>query len=176
MKFKSWFAAIYILLVVNTTAFAQNGNLKRVSDDNWIEYLVPRFMNDVTPYGDNFSPHFTRYDFESRDKKVKIYVLLNNSVNISPMMDFTFKINERYLADINDKDLMVDYKLLKQDKYFVSGNLKNGNILYKFCYVKTGYGYTYSIEYDRSYKVFFDKNLNDIIKGFKILWGVTQYK
>jgi len=167
MKATRIFSILALCIITSLQSFAQNANLKKVSDDNWIEYLVPSFMNDVTHYGNNFSPHFTRYDFESRDKKVKIYVLLNNSVNISPMMDFTFKINERYLADINDKDIMVDYKLLKQDKYFVSGNLKNGNILYKFCYVKTGYGYTYSIEYDRSYKVFFDKNLMISLKGLR---------
>jgi hypothetical protein len=149
-------------------AFAQNVNLKRVSDVNWIEYLVPRFVNDVTPYGDNFSPHFTRYDFESKDKRVKIYVLINNSAN--PQKMFQYNLRNSYVSALSRRDLMVDYKVLKADRYFVSGNLTNGNILYEFAYTKDGYGYTYSIEYERSYQPFFDKNLNDIIKGFKILY------
>ena len=89
---------------------------------------------------------------------------------------FQYNLRNSYVSALSRRDLMVDYKLLKSDKYFVSGNLTNGKILYQFAYTKDGYGYTYSIEYDRSYKVFFDKNLNDIIKGFKILWGITQYK
>jgi hypothetical protein len=171
---KKLFAILLLLTIGNMNAFAQNVNLKRVSDDNWIEYLVPRFVNDVTPYGDNFSPHFTRYDFESKDKRVKIYVLINNSTN--PRREFQYNLRNSYVSQLSRRDLMVDYKVLKADKYFVSGNLTNGNILYQFAYTKDGYGYTYSIEYDRSYQPFFDKNLNDIIKGFKILYGSSQYK
>ena len=171
---KKLFAILLLLTIGNMNAFAQNVNLKRVSDDNWIEYLVPRFVNDVTPYGDNFSPHFTRYDFESKDKRVKIYVLINNSAN--PQKMFQYNLRNSYVSELSRRDLMVDYKVLKADRYFVSGNLTNGNILYEFAYTKDGYGYTYSIEYDRSYQPFFDKNLNDIIKGFKILYGSAQYK
>ena len=165
---KKLFAILLLLTIANMNAFAQNVNLKRVSDVNWIEYLVPRFVNDVTPYGDNFSPHFTRYDFESKDKRVKIYVLINNSAN--PQKMFQYNLRNSYVSALSRRDLMVDYKVLKADRYFVSGNLTNGNILYEFAYTKDGYGYTYSIEYERSYQPFFDKNLNDIIKGFKILY------
>jgi len=174
MRNKSKIFLFALFTIICLQSFAQNANLKKVSDDNWIEYLVPSFMNDETPYGDNFSPHFTRYDFESSDARVKIYILINNSVN--PQKMFQYNLRNSYASALSRRDLMVDYKLLKSDKYFVSGNLTNGKILYQFAYTKDGYGYTYSIEYDRSYKVFFDKNLNDIIKGFKILWGVTQYK
>jgi len=171
---KKLFAILLLLTIGNMNAFAQNVNLKRVSDDNWIEYLVPRFVNDVTPYGDNFSPHFTRYDFESKDKRVKINVLINNSTN--PRREFQYNLRNSYVGELSRRNLMVDYKVLKADRFFVSGNLTNGNILYEFAYTKDGYGYTYSIEYDRSYQPFFDKNLNDIIKGFKILYGSSQYK
>ena len=174
MKATRIFSILALCIITSLQSFAQNANLKKVSDDNWIEYLVPSFMNDVTPYGDNFSPHFTRYDFESSDARVKIYILINNSVN--PQKMFQYNLRNSYVSALSRGDLMVYYKLLKSDKYFVSGNLTNGKILYQFAYTKDGYGYTYSIEYDRSYKVFFDKNLNDIIKGLKILWGVTQYK
>jgi hypothetical protein len=173
MKATRIFSILALCIITSLQSFAQNGNLKRVSDDNWIEYLVPRFMNDVTPYGDNFSPHFTRYDFESSDARVKIYILINNSANHQKM--FQYNLRNSYVSALSRRDLMVDYKLLKSDKYFVSGNLTNGKILYEFAYTKNGYGYTYSIEYDRSYKVFFDKNLNDIIKGFRILYG-AEYK
>ena len=89
---------------------------------------------------------------------------------------FQYNLRNSYVSELSRRDLMVDYKVLKADRFFVSGNLTNGNILYEFAYTKDGYGYTYSIEYDRSYQPFFDKNLNDIIKGFKILYGSSQYK
>lgn len=162
------FSILAILITLSLQSFAQNANLKKMSDDGWIEYLVPRFVNDITPYGDNFSPHYTRYDFESKDKRVKIYVLINNSTN--PRREFQYNLRNSYVSQLSRRELMVDYKVLKSDRYFVSGNLTNGNILYEFAYTKDGYGYTYSIEYDRSYQPFFDKNLNDIIKGFKILF------
>ena len=150
--------------------FAQNAELKTRTDSNWIEYVVPKFMNDITDYDFYMSPHFMRYDLESTDSKVKIYILINNSPNIRrSLIDLRFKIKQRYLGDINDKNLVVDYKLLKKDRYFVSGSLKNGDIRYKFCFVKDGYGYTYNLEYDKSYESFFNKNINDIIKGFRIL-------
>ena len=163
----------YILLLViilgATNLFAQNTELKTLTDSSWIEYVVPNFMNNITDYDFYMSPHFMRYDLESTDSKVKIYILINNSPNIKRLIDISFKIKQRYLGDINDKNFVVDYKLLKKDRYFVSGRLKNGKILYKFCFVKNGYGYTYNLEYDKIYESFFNKNLNDIIKGFKIL-------
>jgi hypothetical protein len=152
---------------ISSTVMGQNSNLKKHSDYNWIEYLVPSFMNDVTPYGDNFTPHYTRYDFESSDKLVNIFVLINNSTNPGKM--FQYNLRDRYVSTLSRKDLKVNYKVLKVDKYFLSGNLTNGKTLYEFAYTLYGYGYTYSVEYDRSYQPFFDQNLNDIIKGFKIL-------
>ena len=160
---------LLVLILGATNLFAQNAELKTVTDSNWIEYVVPKFMNDITDYDFYMSPHFMRYDLASADSKVKIYVLINNSPNIKRLFDISFKIKRNYLEDINDKNLVVDYKLLKKDRYFVSGNLKNGKIRYKFCFVKDGYGYTYNLEYDKSYESFFNRNLNEIIKGFKML-------
>ena len=65
---------------------------------------------------------------------------------------------------------------IKSNKYFISGYYTNGQILYQFANAKDGFGYTYSILYDTSYKAFFDKTLNDIIKGFKILQGNDTYE
>jgi len=172
MKNKLFLLILFGILSMNL--YAQNPNLRKVSDDNWIEYMVPKFMNDVTRYGDNMSPHFIRYNYASSDNKVSIYVLVNNSVN--PRPEFQYNFRNSFINVLYRKDLMVDYKVLKSDKYFISGNLANGNILYQFAFTKDGYGYTYNVEYDKSYKIFFDKNLNDIIKGFKILYGSTQYQ
>ena len=160
---------LFMMLLGASPLFAQNTELKTITDSNWIEYVVPGFMNDITEYDFYMSPHFMRYDLESTDSKVKIYILINNSPNIKRLIDISFKIKQRYLEDINDKNLVVDYKLFKKDRYFVSGNLKNGKIRYKFCFVKDGYGYTYNLEYDKSYQNFFNRNLNEIIKGFKML-------
>ncbi len=98
-----------------------------------------------------------------RMKKVKINVVVNFSDK------YLFKLRENYLADIKNKELKLEYKKLLPNKFFISGNLTNGNILYKFSYEKDGYGYTYEIEYDKTYAGFFNKNINDIIKGFRIL-------
>ena len=168
MRNKSKIFLFTLFAIISLQSFAQNNFLKKVSDDNWIEYLVPTFMNDVTPYGDNMSPHLTRYDFESADKRVTLNVLINNSAN--PRKEFQYNFRNSFISVINRRDLMVDYRVLKSDKYFVSGNLANGKILYQFAYTKDGYGYTYTVEYDRSYKAFFDKHLSDIIKGFRILY------
>ena len=165
---KSKFYCLSILVMLSLQSFAQNVNLKKVRNEGWLEYLVPRFMNDVTNYDNNMSPHYVDYNYESRDKRVKIHILINNSTN--PRREFQYNLRNSYVSELSRRDLMVDYKVLKADRYFVSGNLTNGNILYEFAYTKDGYGYTYSIEYDRSYQPFFDKNLNDIIKGFKILF------
>lgn len=173
MKSFKIFAILAMLITISLQSFAQNANLKRVSDDNWIEYLVPRFMNDVTSYGDNMSPHYIRYDFTSGDRRVNIRILINNSTN--PRREFQYNLRNSFANKLTRSDLMVDYKVLKADKYFVSGDLSNGKILYEFAFTKDGYGYTYTLEYDRSYKVFFDKNLSDIIKGFKILYGTAEY-
>jgi hypothetical protein len=143
--------------------FAQNTELKTKTDSNWIEYVVPGFMNDITEYDDYVSPHYKRIDYASKDEKVKINVVVNFSDK------YIFKLRENYLADFKNKALKVEYKKLLPNKYFISGNLTNGNILYKFSYEKDGYGYTYEIEYDKIYAGFFNKNLNDLIKGFRIL-------
>ena len=157
----------YILLLVlvlgATNLFAQNTELKTLTDSSWIEYVVPNFMNNITDYDEYISPHYKRFDFESEDKKVKIFVLINFSAK------YIFKLNKSYLDALKNKELKVDYKKLLPNKYFVSGNLNNGNILYTFCYEKDGYGYTYEIEYDKSYAGYFNKNMNNIIKGFKLL-------
>jgi hypothetical protein len=157
----------YILLLVlvlgATNLFAQNTELKTLTDSSWIEYVAPNFMNNITDYDEYISPHYKRFDFESEDKKIKINVVVNFSDK------YIFKLKENYLADLKNKELKLEYKKLLPNKYFISGNLTNGNILYKFSYEKDGYGYTYEIEYDKSYTGFFNKNLNDIIKGFKIL-------
>lgn len=164
----------FLFAIISLNAFAQNTNLKKVSDDNWIEYLVPKFMNDVTNYKTNMSPHFVRYDYVSGDKRVKISVLVNNSTN--PSKAYQYNLEKSYNGILSRKDLMVEYKVLKSNKYFVSGYYTNGQILYPFANTKDGYGYTYSILYDTSYKAFFDKTLNDIIKGFKILYGNDSYE
>ena len=165
---------ISLFLLISFISTAQNSDLKKMDDGNWIEYLVPRFVNDVTPYGDNFSPHYTSYDFETKDKSVTINVLLNNSTNFNGKNMFKYNLKRNFLGLINRRDLKVEYKLLKADKYFLSGNLTNGKIFYEFAYTQLDYGYTYSIIYDKSFQPFFEKNLNDIIKGFKILWNGGQ--
>ncbi len=154
---------LLVLILGATNLFAQNAELKTVTDSNLIEYVVPKFMNEITDYDIYMTPHYKRFDFESDDKKVKIFVLINFSYK------YIFKLNQTYLSLLKNKELKVEYKRLFPNKYFVSGNLLNGNILYTFCYEKDGYGYTYEIEYDKSYTKFFNKNLNDIIKGFRIL-------
>ncbi len=167
MKFKFRLILLCFLFIGNSELSAQNTNLKKISDENWIEYLVPRFMNDVTNYGENMSPHYVSYSFVSKDRRVTINILVNNSSN--PSKFYKYNLKNSYASALRRSDLMVDYKVLKADKYYVSGNLTNGKILYQFAHTKYGYGYTYTLEYDRSYKDFFDKNLIDIIKGFKIL-------
>jgi hypothetical protein len=152
-----------LIILINGKIFAQNTELKTKSDSNWIEYVVPGFMNDITEYDDYVSPHYKRFDYASKDEKVKINVVVNFSYK------YLFKLRENYLADIKNKELKLEYKKLLPNKYFISGNLTNGNILYKFSYEKDGYGYTYEIEYDKTYAGFFNKNINDIIKGFRIL-------
>ena len=152
-----------LIILINGKIFAQNTELKTKSDSNWIEYVVPGFMNDITEYDDYVSPHYKRFDYASKDEKVKINVVVNFSDK------YLFKLRENYLADIKNKELKLEYKKLLPNKYFISGNLTNGNILYKFSYEKDGYGYTYEIEYDKTYAGFFNKNINDIIKGFRIL-------
>ena len=152
-----------LVVLINGKIFAQNNELKTKSDSNWIEYVVPGFMNDITEYDDYVSPHYKRFDYASKDEKVKINVVVNFSDK------YIFKLRENYLADIKNKELKLEYKKLLPNKYFISGNLTNGNILYKFSYEKDGYGYTYEIEYDKTYAGFFNKNINDIIKGFRIL-------
>lgn len=174
MKFKFWFTIACIFFFGYTASYAQNANLKKVSDDNWIEYLVPKFMNDVTNYKTNMSPHSVRYDYVSGDKRVKISILVNNSTN--PRKEFQYNLEKSYNGILSRKDLMVEYKVLKSNKYFISGYYTNGQILYQFANAKDGFGYTYSILYDTSYKAFFDKTLNDIIKGFKILQGNDTYE
>ena len=152
-----------LIILINGKIFAQNTELKTKSDSNWIEYVVPGFMNDITEYDDYVSPHYKRFDYASKDEKVKINVVVNFSDK------YLFKLRENYLADIKNKELKLEYKKILPNKYFISGNLTNGNILYKFSYEKDGYGYTYEIEYDKTYAGFFNKNINDIIKGFRIL-------
>ncbi len=154
---------LIVLILGATNLFAQNAELKTVTDSNWIEYVVPKFMNDITDYDFYMTPDYKRFDFESDDKKVKIFVMVNFSYK------YIFKLNQSYLSLLKYKELKVEYKRLFPNKYFVSGNLLNGDILYTFCYEKDGYGYIYEIEYDKSYTGFFNKNLNDIIKGFRIL-------
>jgi hypothetical protein len=154
---------LILVILINGKIFAQNTELKTKTDSNWIEYVVPGFMNDITEYDDYVSPHYKRFDYASKDEKVKIFVLINFSDK------YIFKLRENYLADIKNKELKLEYKKLLPNKYFISGNLTNGNILYKFSYEKDGYGYTYEIEYDKTYAGFFNKNINDIIKGFRIL-------
>lgn len=154
---------LLLMITAATQLFAQNGELKTVTDSNWIEYVLPKFMNDITEYDYFTTPHYQRFDFESEDKKVKIFVLVNFSDK------YRFKLNQSYLDALKYKKLKVEYKKLFPNKYFISGDLTNGNIFYKFCYEKNGYGYTYEIEYDKSYAGFFNKNINSIINGFRIL-------
>ena len=154
---------LILVILINGKIFAQNTELKTKTDSNWIEYVVPSFMIDITDYDEFVSPHYKRFDYASKDEKVKINVVVNFSYK------YIFKLRENYLADIKNKELKLEYKKLLPNKYFISGNLTNGNILYKFSYEKDGYGYTYEIEYDKTYAGFFNKNINDIIKGFRIL-------
>ena len=120
-------------------------------------------MNNVTPE-DNFSPHYFEYNFESQDKGVKIFIHVNNSSK------YRFDLNSSYQEQLKRKDMIIAYKSIKEDKYFISGELNNGRILYEFCKVKQGYGYTYSIEYERTYSEYFNKNIPELIKNFKILF------
>lgn len=154
---------LLMMLLGASTLFAQNTELKTKTDSNFIEYVVPGFMNEITDYDEYMSPHYKRFDYASKDEKVKINVVVNFSYK------YIFKLKENFLADLKNKELKLEYKKILPNKYFISGNLTNGNILYKFSYEKDGYGYTYEIEYDKSYTGFFNKNLNDIIKGFRIL-------
>lgn len=166
------FATIVLFILISFISIAQNPDLKKMDDGNWIEYLVPSFITDVTTYGDNFTPHYTRYDFETDDKKVKIHVLINNSTNSRKEFHYNLKRNNMEL--LNRRDLRVENNILKADKYFLSGHLTNGKIFYEFAYTQLGYGYTYNLVYDKSFEPFFKKNLNAIIKGFKILWSSGQ--
>ncbi len=172
MQISHRFLIILSFISISFISIAQNPDLKKMDDGNWIEYLVPRFITDVTPYGDNFTPHYTRYDFETYDKKVKIHVLINNSTN--SRKEFQYNLKRNYQGLLNRRDLRVEYNILKADKYFLSGHLTNGKIFYEFAYTQLGYGYTYNLIYDKSFEPFFKKNLNAIIKGFKILWSGGQ--
>ncbi len=160
------FFMLVAFMTISSKVEAQNRDLKKMTDEQWIEYWVPRFVKDKTPYGDHFTPHYTEFNFESIDKLVTINVTINNSTNSR----FRYNLKQHYFDGIKRSDLNVKYKLLKSNKYFLSGNLRNGDILYEFAQTQSGYGYTYSIIYDARYQPFFQKNLNDIIKGFKILY------
>lgn len=154
--------SILLMNVVKAQNTIQSG-LKIENDGNWIEYSIPDFMKNITPE-DNGSPHFFEYNFESQDKDVIISILVNNSSK------YRFDLKGSFQGKLKSKDAKITYKSIKVDRYFISCELKNGRILYEFCLVKNGYGYTYSIEYERSYSEFFNKNIPEIIKNFKILF------
>ncbi len=145
----------------------KNNELRKYTDTGWLEFLIPKFMKDITPYGDNFSPHYTMYNFISYDNKVSINILINNSTNSGK--EFQFDLKTAYLSNLKREDLKINYKRFMEDKYFISGELLNESIIYEFSYTKKRYGYTYSIKYDKNYKQYFNQNLKYIINGFKIL-------
>ena len=165
MKLITPLRILLLFLLLGNNLFSQNlseSKLRIEKDDNWIEYALPEFMNNISD-PDNMSPHYFQYDFESTDKLVKNFILVNNSIK------FNFDLKSKYVSLMNRKDMKITSKLLKEDRYIVSGNLSNGHILYEFCKVKYGDGYTYSIEYDKSYTDYFNKYIPEIIKCFKIL-------
>ena len=102
------------------------------------------------------------YNFESTDKKV------NNVIHISISIKYHFDLKNSYQINLTRRDLKFTYKTLKEDKYFITGNLNNGKILYKFCKKKDGYEQNYSIEYNKAYIDFFNKYISEIIKDFRI--------
>jgi hypothetical protein len=158
---------IIVLIILSNNLFAQISTkfeLKLVNQDSWVEYKIPLFLNNITPedYG---SPHYNRFDFESRDKKVKIFILVNNSY----LSKYRFNLKEAYKSILQRKDYNITYKVLRENSYYISGNLKNGRVFYEFCKALNGYGYTYSIEYDRDYLNYFNKTIPEIVRSFKIL-------
>lgn len=154
--------SILLMNLVKSQNAIKSG-LKVENDGNWIEYSIPDFMKNITPE-DNGSPHFFEHTFESQDKDVNISILVNNSSK------YRFDLRGSFQGKLKRKDVLITYKSIKDDRYFISGKLINGRILYEFCLVKNGYGYTYSIEYERSYSDYFTNNIPEIIKSFKILF------
>jgi hypothetical protein len=156
---------IIFLLLFTSDLFAQpsaGSKLVSASDSSWVEYLVPDFMQNVTPEG-NGSPHFGEYLYRSNDNKVDLQILLNISYRI------IFEIKRTYQGRLEEKDVKITYKSLKEDRYYLSGKMADGRILYEFCREKDGYGYTYSLRYDTAYSSYFNQQLPTIIKGFRIL-------
>jgi hypothetical protein len=133
--------------------------LKADSIDGWVKFKLPCFVRDVTPE-DNGSPHFWQYIYQDDYKKATISIMLNNSYK------YTFNIKEQ---SFGRPDLKITYKNVKSDRYYLSGVLTSGRILYEFCIAKYGYGYTYTIEYDSSYSEYFKKYIPEILKEFKVL-------
>jgi hypothetical protein len=156
---------LFTLVIANSTLFSQSFQLITKVEKGWLKYQIPANLIDVTPYGEHFTPHFTRFDFESKNKSILIYVLINNSIT------YPYNLKESFMSNLNSTNVkVVNYKKLLSNKYYVSGLLHNNRVFYTFAHKKSNYGYTYYIEYDNIHKKMFDILLPKIIDSFNPLY------